>query len=73
MPILRVVDRQGRSVPPSAALLIDRERDALDRVAAELAEGPRDQAHWADLRDRIDGIAARLRRAMRAAAQGACR
>lgn len=57
----------ARPIRPDLATLIDAERDALDRLCAEVAGGVRGASHYDALEQRADGIGRGLRAAFRQA------
>lgn len=54
-----------RAESRSIATLLDEQRDALDRLIAEIELGPRDQRHFDALEERAQAIADGLRSAFR--------
>jgi hypothetical protein len=52
-------------IAPSVETLLDREQAKLDQVMSEIRGGPRDQNHYAELEERVQGIARRMVAAFR--------
>ncbi|MGB7407171.1 MAG: hypothetical protein WA908_01580 [Pontixanthobacter sp.] len=60
----------GKTAAPSLHRLIDDQRDALDRLSAELSLGIRNQRHYDELEEQAGAICTGLRAAFRTGRRG---